>query len=156
MLLLLLYYYYYYYYFALYLSTQEDEEQQAVDVVAGCQSYLEHFTWRHDSILNCLAKALQAMNLGNIYADIPEFRNPSILTGDVYRPDLLLVTPGKSLYIVELTVGYETSLHKNVARKREKYQDLVKEQSKHFYSVKFTKICQLAHLAYLIRSVQAL
>ena len=47
--------------------------------------------------------------LGNIYADIPEFRNPSILTGDVYRPDLLLVTPDKSLYIVELTVGYETS-----------------------------------------------
>ena len=39
------------------------------------------------------------MNLGNIYADIPEFRNPSILTGDVYRPDLLLVTPDKSLYI---------------------------------------------------------
>ena len=85
--------------------------------------------WRHDSILNCLAKALQAMNLGNIYADIPEFRNPSILTGDVYRPDLLLVTPDKSLYIVELTVGYGTNLNKNVVRKREKYQDLVKEQS---------------------------
>ena len=98
-------------------------------VVAGCQSYLERFTWRHDSILNCLAKALQAMNLGNTYADIPEFRNPSILTGDVYRPDLLLVTPDKSLYIVELTIGYETNLHKNVVRKREKYQDLAKEQS---------------------------
>ena len=55
----------------------------------------------------------------------------------MYRPDLLLVTPDKSLYIVELTVGYETNLHKNVVRKREKYQDLVKEQSKHFYSVKF-------------------
>ena len=45
------------------------------------------------------------MNLGNIYADIPEFRNPSILTGDVYRPDLLIVTPDKSLYIVELTLA---------------------------------------------------
>ena len=80
------------------------------------------------------------MNLGNIYADIPEFRNPSILTGDVYRPDLLLVTPDKSLYIVELTVGYGTNLHKNVVRKREKYQDLVKEQSKHFYTVKFINL----------------
>ena len=76
------------------------------------------------------------MNLGNIYADIPEFRNPSILTGNVYRPDLHLVTPDRSLYIVELTVGYETNLHKNVVRKREKYRDLAKEQSKHFYSVK--------------------
>ena len=109
-------------------------------MVAGCQSYLERFTWRHDSILNCLAKALQVMNLGNIYADIPEFRNPSILTGDVYRPDLLLVTPDKSLYILELTVGYETNLHKNVVRKREKYHNLVKEQSKHFYSVKFINL----------------
>ena len=53
---------------------------------------------------------------------------------------LLLVTPDKSLYIVELTVGYETNLHKNVVRKREKYQDLVKEQSKHFYSVKFINL----------------
>ena len=50
----------------------------------SCGSWLSVvFTWRHDSILNCLAKALQAMNLGNIYADIPEFRNPSVLTGDV-------------------------------------------------------------------------
>ena len=78
------------------------------------------------------------MNVGNIYADIPEFQNPSILTGDVYRPDLLLVIPDKSLYIVELTVGYETNLHKNVERKREKY--LVKEQSKQFYSVKFINL----------------
>ena len=89
-------------------------------MLAGCQSYLERFTWRHDYILNCLAKAFQAMDAGNIYAGIPEFRNPSILTGDVYRPDLLLVTPDRSLYIVELTVGDETNLHKNVVRKREK------------------------------------
>ena len=104
-------------------------------VVAGCQSYLERFTWRHDSILNCLAKALQAMNVGNIYADVPEFQNPSILTGDVNRPGLLFVTPDKSLYIVELTVGHVTNLHINVVRKREKYQDVAREQSKHFYSV---------------------
>ena len=100
----------------------------------SCDSWLSvvfrAFYVRHDSILNCLAKELQAMNLGNIYADIPEFRNASILTGDVYRPDLLLVTPDKSLYIVELTVGYETNLHKNVVRKRgsikikyQEYQD---------------------------------
>ena len=80
------------------------------------------------------------MNVCNIYVDIPKFQNPSILTGDVYRSDLLLVIPDKSLYIVELTVGYESNLHKNVERKREKYQDLVKEQSKHFYSVKFINL----------------
>ena len=31
-------------------------------VVAGCQSYLERFTWRHDSILNFIATNLQTVN----------------------------------------------------------------------------------------------
>ncbi|CAB3982986.1 dynein heavy chain 12, axonemal-like, partial [Paramuricea clavata] len=30
-------------------------------VVAGCQSYLERFTWRHDSVLNFLATSLQTL-----------------------------------------------------------------------------------------------
>ena len=80
------------------------------------------------------------MNVGNIHADIPEFQNPSIQTGNVYLPDLLLVTPDKSLYIIELTVGYKTNLHKNVVGKRENYGDIVREQSKLFYSVKFINL----------------
>ena len=109
-------------------------------VVAGCQSYLERFTWRHDSILNFLAKTLQSINVGNVYADTPGFKNPSIITGDEYRPDILFVTPDKSLYIIELTVGYETNLHKNVERKKEKYKNLIREQSNHFYTVKFINL----------------
>ena len=80
-------------------------------VVAGCQSYLERFTWRHNSILNFLAKTLQSTNVAQLYADLPGFKCPSIITGDTFRPDLLLLTPNKSLYVVELTVGFETNLH---------------------------------------------
>ena len=43
----------------------------------------------------------------NLYVDLPGFHNPSIITGDEYRPDLLLKTKDDCLYILELTVGYE-------------------------------------------------
>ena len=111
-------------------------------VVAGCQSYLERFTWRHDSILNFLAKTLQSTNVTQLYADLPGFKCPSVITGDTYRPDLLLLTPNKSLYVVELTVGFETSLHNNVDRKKAKYLSFIKDlrQSRKFTSVNFVNL----------------
>ena len=102
-------------------------------VVAGCQSYLDRFTWRHDSILNFLATCLQTVNGSCLYADLPGYRTPSILTGDIYRPDLLRQTSNECLYIVELTVGFESNLQKNSERKEGKYAQLIK-------SVKFVNI----------------
>ena len=67
-------------------------------VVAGCQSYLQRFTWRHDSIFNFVAETLQTTCAGQIYADLPGFRTPSIICGDAYRPNLLLITPDAELY----------------------------------------------------------
>ena len=109
-------------------------------VVAGCQSYLQRFTWRHDSILNFIAETLQTTCAGQIYADLPGFRTSSIISGDAYRPDLLLITPDDKLYIVELTVGFETNLHNNVERKKAKYEDLIEEMKDNFVSVKFVNL----------------
>ena len=109
-------------------------------VVAGCQSYLQRFTWRHDSILNFIAETLQTTCAAQIYADLPGFRTPSIISGDTYRPDLLLLTPDNKLYIVELTVGFETNLHNNVERKKAKYEDLIEEMKDNFVSVKFVNL----------------
>ena len=111
-------------------------------VVAGCQSYLERFTWRHNSILNFLAKTLQSTNVAQLYADLPGFKCPSIITGDTFRPDLLLLTPNKSLYVVELTVGFETNLHNNLDRKNTKYLCLIKDlrQSRKFTSVNLVNL----------------
>ena len=104
--------------------------------MAGCQSYLEPFTWRNNSILNFLANSAQTtVNNSNIFVDLPGFKNPSILTGDSYRPDLLISSPDGSLYAVELTVGYETNLHNNVKRKEYKYRELIQEQRQHFSDV---------------------
>ena len=80
------------------------------------------------------------MIFNNLYVDIPGFLNPSIVTGDKYRPDLLLTTKDNCLYILELTVGYETNLRNNIKRKQEKYKEVIKEQKKHFKSVEFINL----------------
>ena len=108
--------------------------------MAGCQSYLQRFTWRHDSILNFIAETLQTTCTVQIYAYLPGFRTPSIISGDAYRPDLLLITPDDKLYIVELPVGFETNLHNNVERKKAKYEDLIEEMKENFGSVKFVNL----------------
>ena len=78
-------------------------KQSLLYVVAGCQSYLDRFTWRRNSILNFLAQTLQSINGYDLFADLPGFRTPSIITGDRFRPDLLLTSSNNSLlFIVEL------------------------------------------------------
>ena len=56
-------------------------------VSAGCKVYLHlgRFTWRHDSVVNFLATPLKAINGSSLYADIPGFHSPSIITGDELR-----------------------------------------------------------------------
>ena len=109
-------------------------------VVAGCSSYLNRFTWRHDSILNFIANNIPLQNFQNIFADLPGFSNPSIITGDKHRPDLLLTTKDNCLYILELTVGYETNLRNNIERKQTKYAALIQDQMNHFKTVKFVNL----------------
>ena len=95
-------------------------------VVAGCNTYLNEgrFTWRHDSVLNLIASMLKPLNCSKPYADLPCYISPSVVTGDTLRPDLVLTIENKCMYILELTVGFESNLLHNARRKREKYQDL--------------------------------
>ncbi|CAB4011028.1 Hypothetical predicted protein [Paramuricea clavata] len=50
--------------------------ESLLHVVAGCQCYLDRFTWRHNSILNFLANTLQTVNGSALYADVPGFKSP--------------------------------------------------------------------------------
>ena len=63
--------------------------------------------------------------------------SPSVITGDSLRPGLLLDVHNTCLYILELTIGYETNLTSNIARKDRKYQDLIKTLQYHYNNVKF-------------------
>ena len=105
--------------------------ESLLHVVAGCQHYLERFTWRHDSILNFLANNLQSVNGCKIVLWKP-------LSYNWWQ-----TTPRSSslhLYIVELTVGFETNLTNNVIRKKSKYKDLVRKQKENFGTVKFINL----------------
>ncbi len=89
-------------------------------VVAGCQLYLPRFTWRHDSVLNFIAQTLQPINNSTLFVDLPGYNNPSVLTSDTFRPDLLLSFSTDCLYILELTVGYESNLENIMLIEKEK------------------------------------
>ena len=71
------------------------------------------------------------------FADVNSFLNPSIITGENYRPDLLFLIQSKCLYVLELKVGFESNLNNNAVRKKEKYLNLIKEMSRNYRCVKF-------------------
>ena len=87
-----------------------------------------------------MANNLPSEHIQTIYADLPSFSNPSIITGDDYRPDLLILTKDNCLYVLELTVGYETNLRNNIQRKYSKYKEMIIEQKKKFHPVKFINL----------------
>ena len=110
-------------------------------VVSSCITYLEEgrYTWRHNSVLLYLAKTLTSLSKCSLYADLPSFLSPSIITGDSLRPDLVLVTD-TSLYILELTVGFESNLQINSDRKKVNYHSLISDLTPTFSNIKFINL----------------
>ena len=106
-------------------------------VVSGCKVYLHkgRYNWRHDSILKNLVTYFKSIR-GNLkyYVDIPGFEPPSVITGEERRPDIVIRDTNK-LYIIELTVGFETRILINAERKLKHYENLCKELSQGFESV---------------------
>ena len=66
------------------------------------------------------------------------FPSPSVITGEEKRPDIVF-KKGQSLFILELTVGYETNIEKNSIRKNESYKNLIAELTP-TYNVKFINL----------------
>ena len=73
------------------------------------------------AVLNFIASSLQCIKGATLFVDLPSFPSPSVITGDSLRPDLLLETADKILYILELTIGFETNVKCNAERKEAKY-----------------------------------
>ena len=110
-------------------------------IISGCKAYLNEgrFTWRHDSVFNFIASNLTSVQRSKLYVDLPGFITPSVITGDELRPDLVFQIEN-NLYILELTVGYETNLSSNSERKHEKYRNLIKDKEKNYNKVKFVNV----------------
>ena len=75
------------------------------------------YTWRHNSALHFVAPTLQSVRNSSLYADLPGFLSPCIIVNQL-RPDMLLSIGKTTLYMIELTVGFETNLNCNAERKQ--------------------------------------
>ena len=117
-------------------------------------SYLyEHtVTYRHDSILMFIAILFRSLQHAKTFVDIPEFLSISVITGDDLLPDLLLLLSNKSLYILELTVGYEPDLGSN-AERQTKIQGL--QLKNDYYEVNFVNL-SISAWAYMTRALLTL
>ena len=118
------------------------QPESLLHIVAGCKAYLDQgrFTWRHNSALRFLAQTFQSVNSSKLYVDLPGYLSPCIITGDSLRPDMLLSTVDNRLYIIELTVGFETNLANNAHRKELKYHSLVTDLANEYHSVEFINL----------------
>ena len=71
------------------------------------------YDWRHNSVVPFLTKTFMKIQGVEIYSDLDDYRSPSIITGELLRPDLLIISKGV-LYVLELTVDFETNLCNNL------------------------------------------
>ena len=80
--------------------------------MSSCKSYLEdgRYTWRHNSVLLHISRTLSSLQDSSLYADLPSFPSPSLITGDSLRPDLVLVLNSATVYLLELTVSFESNM----------------------------------------------
>ena len=111
-------------------------------VVSSCNSYLDEgrYICRHNSVLLFLAKTFSSFSDCLLYADLPSFLSPSIITGDSLRPDLVLISNNSTLYILELTLGFESNIQINSDRKASKYSSLLLDLNHAYSDVKFINL----------------
>ena len=111
-------------------------------IVWSCNSYLAdgRYTWRHNSVILFLARSFSFLQNCLLYADLPYFSSPSLITGDSLRPDLVLISPDNTLYLLELTVGFETKIEKNSTLKATKYKPLLRDLNSSYRSIHFINL----------------
>ena len=140
-------------------------------VLNGCATALNQgrYTWRHDSVLQTLVKAIiPALGQSEtLYADLPGLRSsnnppatiPQDLSTSSDRPDLVVIS-GSDVHILELTIPANTSENLQEARRRKqvKYQSLITDLESHPRTRKVTystiEVGSLGH--YPLSAVQAL
>ena len=118
-----------------------NKNQTLGHVIGGCEIALreKRYNFRHDSILLNLGKILESVKSIDLYIDIPGYKNPTIITGESQRPDLLVIFESK-LCVIELTAGYETNIKINSRRKESNYKALMDRLSGLYNKVQFVNL----------------
>ena len=79
-----------------------------------------------------------------MYADLPSFPSPSSITGDSLRPDLVLVLNSTTVYLLDLTVGFDSNIKINSERKSDKYRPLILAPQEKYCDVQFINLSMSA------------
>ena len=110
-------------------------------VIGGCKIHLneKRYNYRHDSILLNILNSLATCEGITVYGDVPGFMNPSIVTGDDYRPDILFEKQNE-LYVIELTAGFETNIQINTNNKEQRYRPLITSLKSRYNHVEFVNL----------------
>ena len=66
------------------------------------------------------------------FADLAFISSPSLIIGYSFRPGFVLTSPDYILYLLELTVGFETNIASNSNHKAAKYQPLLRDLNSYY------------------------
>ena len=105
---------------------------------------MEGITGRHNSILLHLAISLSSLTNTSLFADLSSFLFPSLVTGDSLRPDLVLIVNNTSVYVLELSVGFESNISINSDSKLAKYRPHFNSPRTNYTSIKFVNLSMSA------------
>ena len=89
-------------------------------IVSSCKTSLDEgrYTWRHNSVLKHLATYISNVRRDfHVYAGISGFDSPSVITG-CDRPDLVISDNNQNIYVIELTIGFETNMAKKLFKEK--------------------------------------
>ena len=80
--------------------------------MGGCITSLneKRYNWRHDSILSVISNFVNSARNIDFYCDIEGYINPSVITGTESRPDMIVILNESTVFVLELTVGFETNV----------------------------------------------
>ena len=75
-----------------------------------------------------------------IHCDIEGYINPLVIIGDENCPDMIVTQNKSTIFVLELTVGFETNLDYNTKLKASKYREMLKSPENKFEKVNFVNL----------------
>ena len=110
-------------------------------VVSNCSVFLreKRNTWQHNSVLLNIANSISRDQNITLYVDLDMFVSSSIISGGEQRPDMI-IKRNNDLWILELSVGFETNLEKNRNAKNLGYNIMVQGLKTTYRKVKFINL----------------
>ena len=75
-----------------------------------------------------------------IHCDTEGYINPLVIIGDENRPDMIVTQNKSTIFVLELTVGFETNLDYNTKLKASKYREMLKSPENKFEKVNFVNL----------------